>query len=325
MSNKIEGLQPRCVGRFIIDAPNGALQAGGATINDVKLTAEQISLQDFENEMQAREVTLKSTRSEFGFQFLFDYGKVRGSDKTRYFISLGEPHEISDGARVIEAYKWDNGYQVSVRIKAFDSRNLKIYDRHPEMREFASNNVPEKTNLVFDLVESAYGRNDEVIPTEPGVCFLGGFLKRTAQRNERINTRFVLADKRDVKISLLTDSGIQEKDTLLQRGKQVERSLSLISGGRTVRKGRVSLQGLEAEEWLTAGETQLEVPGNTFTLEANSTIGSAEAPFIALDMKTGAPSNFEKGPIKAASMSEADAVKLWDAVSRTLRPRPNGF
>ncbi|WP_408601260.1 T6SS immunity protein Tli4 family protein [Paraburkholderia heleia] len=29
--------------------------------------------------------------------------------------------------------------------------------------------------------------------------------------------------------------------------------------------------------------------------------------------------------MKKASLTEGEAVSLWDAVSRTLRPRPNGF
>lgn len=61
------------------------------------------------------------------------------------------------------------------------------------------------------------------------------------------------------------------------------------------------------------------------TLEGNSEIGSPATPLLTLDMDTGSESNVLGEKIDKTSLSEAEAVALWDAVSRTLRPRPNGF
>jgi hypothetical protein len=44
-----------------------------------------------------------------------------------------------------------------------------------------------------------------------------------------------------------------------------------------------------------------------------------------LDLYTGSPNAFMQDRIKAASVSESEALAIWDIVSRTLRPRPNGF
>jgi hypothetical protein len=98
-----------------------------------------------------------------------------------------------------------------------------------------------------------------------------------------------------------------------------------MKGGRTIRKGKVALQGIDAEEWLIAGETDLGVPGSMFTLEANSMTSGAQSPLLTMDLNTGSPNAFMHDRLKAASMSEGEAVALWDVVSRTLRPRPNAF
>jgi hypothetical protein len=62
-------------------------------------------------------------------------------------------------------------------------------------------------------------------------------------------------------------------------------------------------------------------------LEANSKIGSAQTPLVILSMDNGGlpPESDGNRSLSQASLTEDEAVALWDAVSRTLRPRPNGF
>ncbi|MCP3720898.1 T6SS immunity protein Tli4 family protein [Paraburkholderia sp. CNPSo 3281] len=186
------------------------------------------------------------------------------------------------------------------------------------------NDVPKKTQLIFDLVKRLRWRSEDDIPAEPGICFLGAFLPGKATDKEDVGTQFVFPNNRDVSIGIGSDSGIRESNTLLQRGAEISRDLNAI-GGRTVRKGSVKLEGIDAEEWLLTGKTDLGVQGTKCLLEANSTTSDAQSPLLTLEMNTGSPNAFMQDRIKAASMSESEAGAVWDIVSRTLRPRPNGF
>ena len=100
---------------------------------------------------------------------------------------------------------------------------------------------------------------------------------------------------------------------------------ALVIGGGTVRKGTVTLPGIDAQEWLLSDKSDRGVRRSTFTLEANSMTSSAQSPLLTLDLQTGSPNAFSRGPVDAASMSEGEAVALWNVISRSLRPRPNGL
>jgi hypothetical protein len=42
-------------------------------------------------------------------------------------------------------------------------------------------------------------------------------------------------------------------------------------------------------------------------------------------MDNGTFNSFTVGSLEKASLTEGEAIALWDIVSRTLRPRPNAF
>jgi hypothetical protein len=67
------------------------------------------------------------------------------------------------------------------------------------------------------------------------------------------------------------------------------------------------------------------VQGNLLSLEANYA-GGPVTPYLLLDMKNGYPSELiESYDIKRASLTEGEAVGIWDMVARSLRARPNAF
>jgi len=177
---------------------------------------------------------------------------------------------------------------------------------------------------LVDLVRRLRWRAEDEIPTVPGLCFRGAFLPGKAVDREDAWAQFVLANNRDVSIGFESHSSMREANTLLQRGDQINDDLKSV-GGRTIRKGAVALAGISAEEWLFAIKTDLGVRGNKFTIEANSMTSSAKSPMLIVDLDTGSPNAFMQDRIQAASMGESEAIALWDIVSRTLRPRPDGF
>lgn len=316
-------LGTHCVGRYLIDMPEGVLSFGRIDIERVAVEATPMKQDDYQRAMVDREAALKAARSVLGYRFLYEYGEAQPKG-SRYFIHLRSEEEPSDVSRFIEAYKWDSGYQIKLEIEATDYTHSKFKDEPVIKNSPFQNDVPEKSRLIFDLLARVRGRAETEIPTEPGVCFLGGFLPGKAGERENLVVQFVLRDKSDVSFDFHTDTNIQESTSLLERGDSINQVLKH-NNGRTIRKGSVALPGMAAEEWLMAGTTTIGIPGHHLTLEANSKTGSPETPLVILDMDTATTNNVQQADISRASLTEGEAVALWDAVSKTLRPRQNGF
>ncbi len=322
--NELTGrLSPYCVGRYVIDLPESVSTSGRIDIEGVSVQVTPMSQYEFQRAMVEREATLKAKKSVRGYRFLYEYGEAQPKG-TRYFIHLRSAFDPGDVSRLIEAYKWDSGYQIKLQIEAVDFTTSKFKDEPSIVQMAVKNNVPEKSRLIFDQLARVRGRPESSMPTEPGVCFLGGFLPGKARDRENVLTQFVLRDRSDVSFLLQTDTDIQESTTLLERGDSVNEALKH-NNGRTVRKGPVNLPGMQAEEWLMAGTTTLDIPGHHFALEANSKTGNPGTPLVILELDTGSVNHLLQDHIEKASLTEGEAVALWDVVSRTLRPRPNSF
>ncbi len=151
------------------------------------------------------------------FGFLYGYGEVPNVAQSQYFVSLGNYGSSSDATRIIDAYKWDQGYQIKLNLEATDFSHSELRDM-PAIKEMpVQNDLPEKTQIVFDLIARLQGRPNDVIPTEPGACFFGGFLKGKALGQEKIDSSFVIPDKPDVSFNLQSFTNLSAPDTLLQR------------------------------------------------------------------------------------------------------------
>ena len=148
---------------------------------------------------------------------------------------------------------------------------------------------------------------------------------------------YVFTDMPDVSLSISSNSNLVSENTLLDRGKDIEAN-ERNAGGHTLRKGKRQFHGgLAFEEWLSAGNTDEHVKGHQFSLEANSRIGSAQTPLLNIDFQNGrrfgVPDKRPPGsipldsppPLAKASLTEGEAVALWDAITETLRARPIGF
>ena len=319
----ISNLTPRCEGRHLIDLPAGVTVKGSATVESARLETKIMPLDAFNEEISAREAELKAVKSMDAHPFL--YLNVPAWDEhSRYFMHRGSEHSHI-AIRKLEGYRWENGVRVKVTLDASDFTSPDLADNPIVQRMEIKNSVPRKANHVFELLTNFRGRADDEIPTEPGLCLPRGYIRGKAREEERTKSRFRLASHEDLGFTILTDSSVVERDSLLQRHRQIEQALSQVEGGRTVRKGKVALTGVDAEEWLLEGpRPTTEVHGHLFALEGNALADDVLTPFVRLEMDTANPLP-DYRPLGRASLTDAEALAVWDAISRTLRPRPNGF
>jgi hypothetical protein len=317
------GFMTRCVGRYLIDMPGGMAVSGYAKMQDVDFDVKPMSQEAYRQEIVQREEQLTAIKSIHGYRSIYANGEARGSG-TRYFIHLSGA--VADAAsRVVEAYKWDRGYRFKLTIEGSDFTNPD-QTNDPIVRQMTvKNDVPEKTRLVFGLLEKVRGRDDDEIPTEPGLCFSGGFLPGTADDSEFVSTQYVPQDHYDVTFEVMTDPSIREDTSLLKRGAQARDTVKAASG-KIIRHGTIDLQSMKADEWLVSGKTDAGLYGFVFALEVNTTTSGRSAPFLSLDMSVGNVKKDAGGNrIDEVSLTEGEAVALWDAVTRSLRVRPNAF
>jgi len=319
-------LKTRCVGRYLVDMPADMHVSGYAIVQQINIETEAMSHDAYRQEITKREAELKAMKSIHGYQAVYANGEARGND-TKYFIHLRSG--VSDAAsRLIEAYKWDRSYRIKLTIEASDFTNPDQTNDPIVKQLTVKNDVPEKTSLVFRLLEKIRGRADDEIPTEPGLCFYGGFLPAKAGTEEEVGMYYRLKGHDDIGFGFLTTPDLRDDTTLLQRTGSLEvRAQLKAADGVLIRQGAFDLAGQKAEEWLVEGRRPGDGRGNSFSLVVNETTSSPSAPYLSMDMTTGGQVQIEDRyvTLDKASLTTGEAVALWDAVSRSLRPRPNGY
>ena len=315
-------LKTRCVGRYLIDMPSDAWESGYTKIQGVSIEAKAMTEDAWRQEVAQREAALKATKSRDAYPFLYAAGKARG-ENTYYLVHRGTIYD-DPATRHIEGYKWDRGYRFLLKIETYDYAHPDQTD-DPIVKQFdVKNEVPEKTAVVFSLLEKLRGRSADEIPTEPGVCFAGGFLPIPIGNREEVNAQFGLNHMKDVVFSIFTSPDFLDDTTVAQHADSAEARAALKAmDGKDVRKGAVELSGLKATEWLYEGLKPGDGRGDTFSLAVNETTSGPADPYLSMELSTGGQVKIQNQYVKfdEASVTTGEAVALWDVVSGTLRLR----
>ncbi|MEX3938336.1 T6SS immunity protein Tli4 family protein [Paraburkholderia sp. BR10937] len=319
-------LKTRCVGRYLIDLPEDATESGYATIGGVNIETKAMTEDAYRQEVSQREAQLKGTKSIDAYPFLYSAESVFAKE-ARYFIHRGSVY--SDPAtRQIEAYMWEHGYRISLKVETFDYTHPDQTNDVLVQKMTVKNRLREKVGVVLTLLGRLRGRPKEEIPSEPGVCFAGGFFPSAASSDQYVDSGFRMANNRDVSFDVSVDTEPQGNTTLLQRIESPEvRAMFKAADSSDIRKGIVDLSGLKAEEWLSETRRPGGGRGNLFTLTVNETTSGPTSPYLSLDMYTGGQLLIQGKFVKLdrGSLSTGEAVALWDAVSRTVRMRPGAL
>ena len=331
MTPLITQLQTHCFGRFLIDLPAGVDVGTQQTTGHnrkviIRVTDTNISLKAFHEQMKELEATYRAKKHREGWDYFYD---VQSPNQEIYlFERLESETENTEVSRAIEGYKWSNNTIFQMITKATDVSSPKAQN-HPILKQL-STDTGEKKALITKLLNQANGRKDNEIPTSPGLCFKNGFLAIPATDEEEFDATVDFKNFPDVSLRFKSDAGLGADDTLLQR-KDLHKFVDF-RHGNVLRKGIVQLSGItQAEEWLVEAETEYDskpkVRGHYFTLEGNSKSPEYNVPFFSLTLETAGLyeiNNELKEPTKS-SLSDAEALALWDAITRTIRMRPGAF
>lgn len=332
-----DSMVPMCVGRFMVDMPERMeLAYSDLKVNDAEVSARPMSRQMFERHITRRQRELENMEHIDPEDAPFLKDMVREEDQV--IFDRNENTGTYDSSRVLEGYQFLDNIMFEVSVKASDLSD----DKYNSARERGrADNKAGRMRQVRYLLGQLRPRKGGEIPEEPGVCFENGFLAMGAEQDvpgheawfpiEKVVMRYVDRERRDVYFNFMTDSWLQEETTLLDRSPEFKAALREDDNGEVFREGDVTLDGIDqAAEVLSAQSSQdyrNHIRQNAFYLEANSLEGNRQFPIVMIDFVNGEFSveEDEGKRIDQASLTDAEAIGLWDAVTRTLRHRPGAF
>lgn len=331
MTPLITQLQTHCFGRFLIDLPGGVQVETSQDVGykhgvTIEVTDTNVSLKSFNEQMKELEATYRAKKHREGWDYFYDVQTPTADIKV--FEVLENATNLPQDARAIEGYKWSNDTIIQMRTKATDVSDPK-YQNDPIAKQWRTD-TGEKKALITKLLNQANGRKDNETPTSPGLCFKNGFLAIPATDDENFDATVNFKGLPDVDLRFKSRAGTAGSTTLLQR-EGLDKLLDF-RNGNLLRKGKVQLASItQTEEWLIEAETEYDsnpkVRGHYFILEGNSKSAEYSAPFFSLTLETAGlydVNNERKKPTKS-SLTDAEALALWDAITRTIRMRPGAL
>ena len=297
-------LKSYAFGRFVIDLPAGVRMvnwkqgysgAGPITVS------EGTSLGRFETIVKQRVDELRAVPHEAGGT-LFEQ-----EDK----LSLPHSREILywDNALLKQELECDAYYQVGTTLfKINPSTN-------PDSK--SKNEMKDANEDIFKNIRL---RSPDEVPSEPGFCFEGAILTLDITpclecHSERVMVDIAWEDRPDVHFSFTTFTNGEMLDPpLLERLKDAGND-----PGEKILRSRPRMVGpFHGEEHLTRAKEKNGTEGHLFIWEAEGVPNDPFNPQIRVDMTSGDGPNGAEN----ASLSDQDALRLWDAIVSSIRIRP---
>jgi hypothetical protein len=162
-----------------------------------------------------------------------------------------------------------------------------------------------------------------------GVC-IGGLALDGGQDGEWITIAYRSASFPDVVVDFEMNSTVEESDGGLLKRSAERRGLAGAAGfpfahTKVLRKGKTELAGRSAEEYLDADKDGPNADKNTqyFVVESMPEPATLAKPRVSITMTTGGQN--EAGEYVNSSLSDKDALALWDEIKKSFRPRPGAL
>jgi hypothetical protein len=309
-----------CIGRYLIDLPAGFISADGGSDGTLYYGLDKnFKTVDFE--------VLRQEGNKQTFDSLV-LKKINGLKSSEHFKSPSR-NMLADFKKIDE-----------------HTTIIKAYDSSYSMRSYKVDLLSEHGNAVVQYEEMLYGddppnyldtienrllnltRNTHYIQapnkTGRGIC-LKSVLIDSPHDGETFDIVFLNPAYPDIHVSLLISSLPAHGEGMLKRiDDQAGLLAELGASYKPFRRGDITLGGRPAEEQLDEAKDEHGKLIRNFAAETLITQPSnMERPQIHIEMKMG-------GQVRSreyvdASLSRSDAEAWWDAIVKSIRPRPGAF
>ena len=297
-------LKPCAIGRFVVDLPEGAnilswkQEYKGA--GPIKVS-EGVTIGQFETIVKQRADELRAAPHETG-------GNMFEQEDT-----LALPH-------CSEILYWDNDLlKQELECNAYFLLGNLMFKINPSTNpDSKSKNKMRMANE--DIFRSIRLRSPDELPASPGFCFEGGIITRDINdrlkwHSELIMVAIAWKERPDVHFSFSAITNGEMLDPpLLERMKDAGSE----PGEKKLRSGPCVVGSFHGEEDLTRVKEKNHTESHLFIWESEGVPNDPFNPQIRFDMTTGEGPNGSEN----ASLSDKDALKLWDAIVNSIRLRP---
>jgi hypothetical protein len=227
---------------------------------------------------------------------------ARPDESTRILIAWKS--DFSTALASISGYRWIDGRRFLFQDEVDDDKQEVGMSR---MRE---------------VLSGLRTRTDTDIPTDPGYCFAGGFIANPEWNNEEAGVDFRIAGHPDTLLSVwfYPLSRYKHDRPLLERmGGMVQFLGNLATSVRVLRKGDRQVGPYPGQEHLASAPGSNGMRGHAFVWETQGD-GTLDTPAIKIELTTGYHDG--KGNQQKTSLTDKEAMKLWDDVLDSFRLRP---
>lgn len=300
-----------CFTRFIIDIPKNSLTVYGR----LSVGAELIRIENGADKID--EIIINDIKNN--------------ADNARLFQSDNEIDKMA--GRVLPTLHKD--VKQLITISGFDIYRVHSYFKLAQDAYISpgggvtSSSIHQNLKDDVEVFKHLRARKDDEIPTEPGICIDGAFSTLDTPY-ESIEFGVRLTDFPDVHFSFQSiksgNLGMElelKKD--LEEGKQNARATGL---GAWVKKLKVLRLGKRTVNDWHGEEMLLHVPSGNgkpsyhkFVFRALCIEGDPLHPYVEMTLDTGVVEN--QSASKEPSLSDEEALALWDKLLNSIRVRPN--
>ena len=321
----------RCMGVYLFDLPKEFTVYPGTefyydNIRDSVINTQKQDLPSFKQMIANRKQELEDTKpvDKIDGNFLKAIYPLSGSNvdkKQGIIFEHMRSQGVSDNARVLEGYRWQDGVTFKIEMEATNG-SASRYDKDRETSPNTyKNDVPDKLAHMNKLFDSIHARDDFTVPTDVGFCFTNGFMQGSIEEYKDIYTLY--RDKNYKNLVIRINSNDYSDDMpLLKEPRE--------PGGHTVYKGKRKNNNMVMEEWIQKGryfdrDDYLDDyfgkdKGYYFRLGINAFDADYKKPQLRVEMYY-IPPRYDDVP----SYSKKQLMTIWREITNSIRIRESSF
>jgi len=338
MTDLTKNMQTHCVGRLLIDLPQGSHwknDASSARIDDLSIEIEtHVTYEEYVARMEKRRGEIASLKPQSD-RYLNRPAETLRPGGGDYVFAYA--FRQSDGPGIDG--KWEKS--IAYEAEGYAWRNGTFFKVGPDLYS---------QPRILKILPRLQARLDHEIPNRPGFClngaFIEGYYDLEKDEEEEISWGFKLP--KNLGLVVRHTKVWSPQETLFERQRESEGEVlaylaALIKPGDTYeqhvfRKAARSVRGLNGEE-IVAGSVEdsgkqgyLSTVGGTWEYPGAGNESPAPAIEVSIDtpeVKTSyIPSpagGFPKPADMPEGLTEAEFFEVYDAIINSIRPRPGAF
>ena len=293
--------QTWCSGRFQFSLPPQARLSGESNTHYfLEVKSEQSSMEAYKATLQKKESELSAKRHKFDPSLL---RKAVDAGENARILTFWETPAVTVLAE-IEAQRYLAGRKYVIST------------------EFGPAKEDSAIQRLRSRLMSLQPRGEHEIPAGPGFCINRGFFpdEGKTRAKEEVSIYFRFQGHPDISLSITTLIEGSGKKLLDRVGGALGKLGAMASQVQTLRSGERPLGPLEGQELLVKVPTDGGNTGHSFVWESQGN-GHSDDPFISIKFDTALKAGSVDG--RPSSLSDEQALALWEAILNGFKLRPN--